>query len=236
MSRPVHKRDCAEFRDDGKGLISALQHALNASVPELAFCIMICVAIEFEKEFSISLEEMLEFNKKDPLIACVNVGIEPSHIEDLIDLSDEMENWDHTGVEGVLQFHHISSFKDWVTPHENNVGVAEKEAVIWKSTREHMRTESKDPNAPLVILYFVYNGTHILSYVLPVQSAAYKAAKVKVPLATQALPININDGWSPSAQYKADCLKYVSSCFVSTMSYLLIFLPVQSHEPTNQRG
>lgn len=127
--RASHKPACGG--DLGKGLRKLIIAATN--VPLIQEYLQIWLAIQYKMDGATTPAQRRELAQR-PLFAHIDVGIEPADIADFHRLwrSDSPDQWSHKGVQGILQFHHMSLPDDWGTA---NFPITPAMMAYWKQAR-----------------------------------------------------------------------------------------------------
>lgn len=102
LPRPKHKQYCSKNVD--KSLGSFVSRMLAEDHP-LRQWILMCLV----KEFSITKENMCSMARK-PLYAEMNIGVEPTDVEQLFKLQrvKDPSAFKHKGIDGIVQVHSIA--------------------------------------------------------------------------------------------------------------------------------
>ena len=175
LHRPEHKELCAAGL--GAGLESLVTKSL-VSNPLVIHYLLVCAALLHDLD-KITSEEELNARARKPLHARVDIGIEPADIGDLVRLCKDPAQYDHTGVEGMLQFHHF----------DKPGSIRPDTLVAWKQTRAKL-DEVGYPNSPVVVFEFVNDEKQSFCCSLPFYSYTVDAAKEAETFSSQPRRIN----------------------------------------------
>ena len=174
-SRPLHKLNCTS--DLGEG-IQPLIKSFTAN-PMLSHYLQLCVSLEFDLHrinTRQSAPEKAQSLLRNPLLARIDVGIEPTKITDFMNLYTFGDQWDQDDLEGMLQLHHLTSSRSEI-PIES---ISDTGMSIWKHARE-TADENGDADRAVVLVQFVNNFKQAITCPIVVGQEALKSARRAKP-------------------------------------------------------
>ena len=173
--RPLHKLNCTS--DLGEG-IQPLIKSFTAN-PMLSHYLQLCVSLEFDLHrisTRQSAPEKAQSLLRNPLLARIDVGIEPTKITDFMNLYTFGDQWDQDDLEGMLQLHHLTSSRSEI-PIES---ISDTGMSIWKHARE-TADEDGDADRAVVLVQFVNNFKQAITCPIVVGQEALKSARRAKP-------------------------------------------------------
>lgn len=136
------------------------------SNPLILHYLFVCSALLYDID-KVSSQEALRAHARKPLHALVNIGMEPSSINELERLCRNPTQYDHIGVEGMLQVH------DFVVPTVTMPDALD----AWQQTRNRV-DKAGFPDRPIAVIDFLNDRRQGYRCTLPfdlqiVQDAKY---------------------------------------------------------------
>ena len=141
----------------------------------LSHYLQLCVSLEFDLHrinTRQSASEKAQSLLRSPLLARIDVGIEPTQITDFMNLYTFGDQWDQDDLEGMLQLHHLTSTRSEI-PIESTTDI---NMSIWKHAHK-MADEDGDADRAMVLVQFVNNFKQAITCPIVVGQEALKSAK-----------------------------------------------------------
>lgn len=135
----------------GKGIKKLIMAATNA--PLIQEYLQVWLAMRYKMDEATTPAERRALARRQ-LFAHIDVAIEPAEIEDFRRLwvSDSPEKWNHVGVRGMLQFHHLSAPEDW---GPGRFPITPAMMAYWRQAREQADHIPGGTEWPVVAVQFV---------------------------------------------------------------------------------
>ena len=106
----------------------------------------------------------------------IDVGIEPTMIGDFMTLYTYPDSWDKDGMDGMLQFHHLSRPDQWEPPRKFSAN----DMVIWSHARADA-DEDGDHECAVAVVQFVNNFKQCITCPFVVDEEALGQARRNMP-------------------------------------------------------
>jgi len=141
--------------------------------------LQLCVSLKFDLHLintRQSTPEKAQSLLRSPLLARIDIGIEPTKITDFMNLYTFRDQWDQDDLEGMLQLHHLTS-----TCTEIPIkSITDINMSIWKHAH---KTADEDGNADhaVVLVQFVNNFKQAIMCPIVVGQEALKSARRAKP-------------------------------------------------------
>lgn len=160
VARPSHRLKCKKV--DGSG-IERLIKSFNANAL-LFHWLQVCLVLEF----NLLNERVLD----RPLLAHIDVGIEPTKITEFMSLFTYGAKFDRENMQGMLQLDLLSSERYGMPPRP----VIEMDMELWQFSRTHA-----DANSPVVLVKYVNNCVQAITSPIVISDEAFEEARLAEP-------------------------------------------------------
>jgi len=145
----------------------------------LSHFIQICISFEYhlhELEKTMDPEQRKKF-VRSPLGIHIDVGIEPTKITEFMNLYTHKGEWDKEDMEGMLQFHHLSSYRSGLKPE---MVFTPSKMAMWKHSREKADEDGLEDKAVIMVL-FVNNFKQAIACTMIIGDATLESAREAEP-------------------------------------------------------
>lgn len=152
---------------------------------------------------------------RTPLLARLDVGIEPVDIDEMQRLCTELEDWDYEDIQGMLQVHYISSPFRYMTslgPLQYD-SLPPKQWDAWIAQREEL-DQTGHEDCPLVRLEVISNVKECIDVFIPISPETFLYANLLPPF-TRKLPRNLLDPFTGRRTHNL-CAEYIK-CVLSVL-------------------
>jgi hypothetical protein len=160
VARPSHRINCKKV--DGPG-IEKLVKSFNANAL-LYHWLQVCLVLEF----NLLNERVLD----RPLLAHIDVGIEPAKITEFMKLFTYGAKFDQENMQGMLQLDLLSSERSGMPPRP----LTEMDMKLWQFGRA-----DADANSPVVLVKYVNNCAQAITCPITISDDAFEEARLAEP-------------------------------------------------------